>query len=119
MANTMTVTRVEQGTKQFQGAFSEMWLVTGTVGDQDAIADDVSVRITLTVPGVALGDMVLGIAFGKALLDANSQLIVSGFVSSANTVILILANVDETTDAYDADVLTDGGFKLLIGRPGW
>ena len=119
MANTMAVSRVEQGTQQFQGAFSEMWLVNGTVTDQDAINDDVSVRITLTVPGVALGDMVLGISFGKALLDANSQLIVTGFVSAANTVIMVLANVDEVADAYDADVLNDGGFKMLIGRPSW
>ena len=119
MANTMAVTRVEQGTGQFQGVFSELWEVAGTVTDQDAINDDVSVRITLTVPGVALGDMVLGISFGKALLDANSQLMVTGFVSAANAVIMVLANVDETSDAYDADVLNDGGFKMLIGRPSW
>ena len=119
MANTMAVSRVEQGTQQFQGAFKEMWLVTGTVTDQDAIADDVSIRITLTVPGVALGDMVIGVAFGKALYDANSQLIVSSFVSAANEVVMVLANVDETTDAYDADVLNDGGFKMIIGRPAW
>ena len=119
MANTMAVSRVEQGSKQFQGAFSEMWLVTGTVTDQDAINDDVSVLITLTVPGVALGDMVLGISFGKSQADANAQLIVSGFVSAANTVLMVLTNVDETSDAYDADVLNDGGFKMLIGRPSW
>lgn len=119
MANTMAVSRVEQGTKQFQGMFNEMWAITGTVTDQDAIADDVSVRITLTVPGVALGDMVLGISFGKALLDANAQLVVTGFVSAANTVIMVLTNIDETSDAYDADVLNDGGFKMLIGRPAW
>lgn len=119
MADTYSVTRTEQGVSQFQGNFSEMWRVTGTVTDQDAIADDVSVRVTLTVPGVALGDMVLGIAFNKALLDANSQLTVTGFVSAANTVILVLVNVDETSDAYDADVLTGGTFKILIGRPAW
>lgn len=119
MANTMAVSRVEQGTQQFQGAFKEMFLVTGTVTDQDAIADDVSVEITLTVPGVALGDMVLGISFGKSQADANARLIVTGFVSAANTVIMVLSNVDETTDAYDADTLNDGGFKMIIGRPSW
>lgn len=119
MANTMAVSRVAQGTAQFQGLFSEMWAVTGTVTDQDAIADDVSVAITLTVPGVALGDMVLGISFGKSQADANSQLIVSGFVSAANTVIMVLTNIDETSDAYDADTLNGGGFKMLIGRPIW
>ena len=119
MANTMAVSRVEQGSKQFQGAFSELWLCTGTVTDQDAIAYDVTVAISLTVPGVALGDMVLGISFGKSQADANSNLIVAGFVSAANTVIMTLTNVDDAADAYDADVLNGGGFKIVIGRPAW
>jgi hypothetical protein len=119
MANTMAVSRVEQGSKQFQGAFSEMWLCTGTVTDQDAIADDVSVVLSLTVPGVSLGDMVLGLSFGASLADANASIIAKAFVSAANTVILQLVNVDETTDAYDADTLNGGGFKMLIGRPSW
>jgi hypothetical protein len=119
MANTMAVSRVEQGSKQFQGAFSEMWLCTGTVTDQDAIADDVSIIITLTVPGVALGDMVVGFSFGKSQADANAHVIAHPFVSAADTVLLVIANVDQTTDAYDADTLNDGGFKMLIGRPAW
>jgi len=119
MADTMAVSRVEQGTKQFQGAFSEMWLCTGTVTDQDAINDDVSIIITLTVPGVALGDMVLGFAFGKSQADANAHVFQQAFVSAANEVKLIIANVDQTSDAYDADTLNDGGFKMLIGRPAW
>ena len=31
MADTYSVTRTEQGTKQFQGAFSEMWSVADTL----------------------------------------------------------------------------------------
>jgi len=119
MANTMAVSRTEQGSKQFQGMFSEMWGVTGTVTDQDAINDDVSVAITLTVPGVALGDMVIGVSFGKSQADADSQVVASAFVSAANTVILVLVNVDDSTDSYAADTLNDGGFKMLIGRPAW
>ena len=119
MADTMAVSRVEQGTKQFQGAFSEMWLCTGTITDQDQIADDVSIIITLTVPGVALGDMVVGFSFGKSQADANAHVIAHAFVSAANTVLLIIANVDQAADAYDADTLNDGGFKMLIGRPSW
>lgn len=119
MANTMAVSRVEQGSKQFQGAFSEMWLATGTVTDQDAIADDVSIILTFTVPGVALGDMVVGFSFGKSQADPNAHIIAHAFVSAANEVKLILANVDQTTDAYDADTLNGGGFKMLIGRPAW
>lgn len=119
MANTFAVTRVEQGNKQFQGAFSEMWCVTGSVTDQDAIADDVSITLDLTVPGVALGDMVIGQCFNKAQADANASITASAWVDSANTVKLKLTNVDETTDAYDADTLTGGLFKLIIGRPVW
>ena len=119
MADTMAVSRTEQGVKQFQGMFSEMWGVTGTVTDQDSIADDVSIIITLTVPGVALGDMVVGFSFGKSQADANAHVIAHAFVSAANEVKLIIANVDQSTDAYDADVLNDGGFKMLIGRPAW
>ncbi len=119
MANTFTVSRVEQGNKQFQGAFKDMWAVTGTVGDQDAIADDVSVELSLTVPGVALGDMVLGVAFTKSQADANASITTDAFVSAADTVKLKLTNIDDAADAYDADVLTGGEFKMLIGRPAW
>ena len=119
MANTLAVTKTDRGSKQFQGAFKEMFQVTGTVTDQDAIADDVSVDISLTVPGVALGDMVIAISFGKSQADANASIIATAFVSAANTVILKLTNIDATADAYDADTLNDGGFKMLIGRPSW
>ncbi len=119
MADTMAVSRTQQGNEQFQGLFNEMWAVTGTVTDQDAIADDVSIIITLTVPGVALGDMVIGFSFGKSQADGNAHVIAHAFVSAANEVKLIIANVDQTTDAYDADTLNNGGFKMLIGRPNW
>ena len=119
MADTFAVSRVEQGNKQFQGMFSEMWGVTGTVTDQDAIADDVSIIVTLTVPNVALGDMVLGFAFNKSQADADAHIVAHAFVSAANEVKFILANVDQTADAYDADTLTGGTFKMLVGRPAW
>ena len=119
MANTFTVTSTSQNREQFQGVFSELWEVTGSVGDQDQIGDDVSVTLTLTVPGVALGDMVLGQCFTKSQADANASILADCFVSAANTVIMKLTNVDDATDAYDADTLTGGLFKILIGRPNW
>lgn len=119
MANTFSVTTSVQANEQFQGLFNEMWAVTGTVTDQDAIADDVSVDLSLTVPGVALGDMVLGLCFSKSQADANASISAHAFVSAANTVIMKLVNVDDAADAYDADTLTGGSFKMLIGRPNW
>lgn len=119
MANTMSVTKTEVGTKQFQGAFKEMYFVTGTVTDQDAIADDVSVEVDLTVPGVALGDMVLGVSFSIALADANASVSVFPYVAAANTVTLKFTNIDATTDAFDADTLNTAVIKMLVGRPVW
>ena len=43
----------------------------------------ISIIITLTVPGVALGDMVVGFSFGKSQADANAQVIAHAFVSAA------------------------------------
>lgn len=119
MANTFTVDRVVQSKQQFQGLFNEMWTVKGTVSDQDALSDDVSAEITLTIPGVALGDMVMGVSFTKSQADANASFVADAFVSAANTVILKLTNIDATTDAYDADTLNDGYYRILIGRPNW
>lgn len=115
----MSITKTERGNKQFQGAFSEMWAATGTVTDQDAINDDVSVEVDLTVAGVALGDMVLGVSFSIALADANASVSVFPYVAAANTVTLKFTNIDATTDAFDADTLNTATIKLLIGRPAW
>ena len=59
MANTVTVNSSVQNREQFQGLFNEMWVVTATVTDQDAVAIGDTLSISLTVPGVALGDMVI------------------------------------------------------------
>ena len=56
MANTVAVTRVDNGRNQFQGMWSDMWKVVATWSDQDAIADDVSVLVSLTAEGLSLAD---------------------------------------------------------------
>jgi hypothetical protein len=117
MANTITVDRVERGTQQFQGAFSEMWAVTGTVTDQDAVAIGDTLSISMTVPGVALGDMVIGTSLTVDTVDGGSDgAIVYGQVQSANTVAFTIhADVGE----FAADALNGGVIKMLIGRPAW
>lgn len=117
MANTVSVTRVERGTKQFQGAFSDMWYVTGSVTDQDAVAITDTLAITMTVPGVALGDMVVGSSLNVDSLDAGGDGAVIRFeVSAADTLSLLV-----TADAaeFAADAITNAVFKVLIGRPSW
>ena len=62
MANAITVGTVVQGEKQFQGIFDEMWTVTCTAAFDTNVAADAGEEFALAVAGVALGDMVIGIA---------------------------------------------------------
>ena len=108
---TATVTRVEQGNKQFQGAFSEMWAATLSVNPSSiaAGAEDIA---TFTIPGLAVGDMVVGVAAGVNLtVDAD----VSAFVSAANTLSIRISHVHASV-ALD---LAASEWKVLVGRPAW
>jgi hypothetical protein len=116
MANTITVTSTKRGKQQFQGAFDEMWRVAGTIDDQDAVALTTIGEFDVTVSGVALGDMVLGIAVNKDLDDGTDQCSMAAHVSAANTVtVQLLADNAE----FAADDLNTSTIKMLIARPGW
>jgi len=82
-----TAVVVERGTKQFQGMFSEMFKVTCTL-DAGSLIDGAGESDTVTVPGVALGDMVLGFSFG---VD-KAGVVCHAYVSAADTVTLRLQN---------------------------
>ena len=117
MANTITVNSTERGNKQFQGAFSEMWFVTGTVADQDAVLANAIGEFDITVNGVALGDMVLGISVNKDLDDGTDQALFTAHVSAANTVTVQLHADDGTS--FAADDLNSSIVKIAIARPSW
>ena len=110
---TATVTRIERGNKQFQGAFNEMWAVTLTVNPDSisAVAEDAA---TFTIPGLALGDMVLGVAPGVSLTDSG-EADYAAWVSSANTLSIRITNL-HGSNAVD---LASSTWKVLIGRPSW
>lgn len=116
MANTVGTPTVVRGTNQFQGAFNEMWEVTVTITDQDAIALTDTMRISVTVPGVALGDMVIGQSITNDLSDGTDQCIMQAYVTAANTV-----SLQFTADAgqYAVDDLNNAVVKLLVARPSW
>ena len=117
MANSATVSLVEQGNKQFGGAFSEMWTVTATITDQDAVAIGDTMSISLTVPGVILGDMVIGMSLNVDSFDAGGDgAVIRAEVGAANTVNFIVhADVAE----FAADAITNAVVKILVGRPAW
>ena len=105
----VSVTRSKQ---QFQGIFNEMWVVKDTACDfgNAATGSGTFASVDITVPGVALGDMVLGIALGVDTVDAG----IVGAVTAANTVTLTLLN--NTAGAVD---LASTTCRFLVGRPGW
>lgn len=107
----MAVT-VERGKKQFQGTFNELWSVTVTACDfgNAAVGSGTFASLDITVPGVALGDMVMGIAVGVDTVDA----VIGGAVTAANTVTLTLLN--NSAGAID---LASTTCKFVVGRPSW
>lgn len=117
MANTITVSKTERGNKQFQGAFKEMWAVTGTISDQDAVLANAIGEFDVTVDGVALGDMIIGISVNKDLDDGTDQALFTAYVAAANTITVQLHADDGTS--FAADDLNTSIVKVLIGRPGW
>jgi len=117
MANTITVDRVERGNKQFQGAFSDMWAVTGSISDQEAVAINDTLSVNMTVPGVVLGDMVIGTSLTVDTFDGEGDgAVVRCEIGSANTLLFIIT-ADKAE--FAADALNGATIKDLIGRPAW
>lgn len=108
---TATLTRVEQGNKQFQGAFSDMWFATLVIDPASVAAagEDIS---NVTVPGLIIGDMIVGYSAGvNQTVDADFNV----YVSAANTLTFRISNLHASV-ALD---LTTSTWKVLIGRPAW
>jgi hypothetical protein len=103
-AATAVVTR--QGNDQFRGLFSDTWSVTCTL-DAGSLVDGAGETETIAVPGVVLGDMVLGVSFGVDLAGVN----VTAYVSAANVVTLRLQN--ESTATVD---LASTTVDVIIAR---
>ena len=101
-----TAVTYERGTKQFQGMFSEMWKVTCTL-DPASLTTGSGESDTITVPGVALGDMVITQSFG---IDAAGVLL-TAYVSAANTVTIRVQN--QTGGTVD---LASNTVRVVVGR---
>ena len=116
MANAMATTSTVQSKQQLQGLFNEMWAVTITISDQDAVAIGDTALFTATVPGVAAGDVVLGWGNTVDASDGTDQAVLMFQVTAANTLTMtVMADAGELA----ADSLNGGVLKVLIGRPNW
>ena len=102
---------VQQGNKQFQGMFSEMWAVTETVNFANAATGSGTfASVDITVPNVVIGDVVFGISMGVDTIDG----VVAGAVTLANVVTLTLMN--NSAGAID---LASTTCKFVVARPSW
>jgi hypothetical protein len=97
---------VKQGREQLGGVFSNIWVAKGTI-DFASVADGDEAADTIAVPGVALGDVVLGVSASVSAAD----LTVTAFVSAADTVTVVVAN--NTGGAID---LASAVFKVVVGK---
>ena len=107
----MAVT-VTQSKQQLQGLFNEMWLVKDDACNfgNAATGSGTFASLDITVPGVALGDMVFGITVGVDTVDGA----IAGAVTAANTVTLTLLN--NSGGAID---LASTTCRFVVGRPNW
>jgi hypothetical protein len=116
MANTISVNATVRNEAQFQGLFNDMWTVKATISDQDAIALTTITEFDCTVPGVALGDMVIGVSSTVDLNDGTNEALMNAYVSAANTVtVQIMADEAE----FAADAMNGAVVKILVARPAW
>ena len=95
-----------RGNDQFRGMFSDTWVVTATL-DAGSLVDGAGETDTVAVPGVALGDMVLGVSF--AVDEAGMS--VDAYVSAANVVSIRVQN--ESGSTVD---LASCKIRLVVGR---
>ena len=101
-----TSVNTRRGNDQFRGIFSDTWVVTATL-DAGSLVDAAGETDTVAVPGVALGDMVLGCSF--AVDEAG--LTVTGYVSAAGVVSLRVQN--ESGSTVD---LASTKIRIVVGR---
>lgn len=95
-----------RGNDQFRGIFSDTWAITCTLNSA-SVADQAAATDTVAVPGVALGDMVIGMSAGVS----EAGLVRRAYVSAADTV--TIATTNTTGGAVD---LASTTVKLVIGR---
>ncbi len=103
-AATAVVSR--RGNDQFRGLFSDTWEVICTL-DAGSVSAGATDTDTVTVPGVALGDMVIGFSHGVS----EAGLVKRAYVSAANTVTIVTYNPTAGSVNLASTTLT-----LVIGR---
>jgi hypothetical protein len=96
----------DRNNDSFRGLFNDTWTVTCTLNSA-SVSDQAAATDTVTVPGVVLGDMVIGMSAGVS----EAGLVRRAYVSAADTV--TIATTNTTGGAVD---LASSTVKLVIAR---
>ena len=106
-AATAVVTKRDQAS--FRGLFNDTWTVTATLDSASVATGAAGAGTdTITVAGVALGDVVLAMSVGVS----EAGIVRRAYVSAANTVTIATDNL--TGSSVDLATTT---IKLVIARP--
>ncbi len=95
------------GRVSFSGLYDTVFTYTGTL-DVASLADGVGASSTITVPGVALGDIVIG----RSLSVSAAGITVTADVTAADTVVVRFQN--ESGGTLD---LASATLRVVVGRP--
>lgn len=93
---------------QFRGLFSKLWAVVSTGLDVTSLNDAAGATVTVAVPGVALGDMVIGFSISVS----TAGITVTSDVTADNLVSIRFQN--ESGGTLD---LAPATVRLLVARP--
>lgn len=96
-----------RGRRQLNGAFDEQFFYSGAL-DVASLADGAGATSAITLPGVALGDMVLAVS----LAVSTAGITVTANVTAADTVSVRFQN--ESGGTLD---LASATLRLWVGRP--
>jgi hypothetical protein len=102
-----TGVRQDSSRQQFPGVFENIWRVTATI-NADSLIDGAGDSDAVAVPGVRLGDMVIGISLNVDI----AGITVSAYVSASNVVTVRFQN--ESGGTVD---LASTTIKLVVARP--
>ena len=105
MAAATAVTS-RRGNDQFRGLFTDTWDVSCTL-DSASVSNGATATDTVAVPGVALGDMVIGMSISVS----EAGLVRRAYISAANTVTIVTYNPTAGNVNLASTTL-----QLVIGR---
>ena len=103
-AATAVVSR--RGNDQFRGLFTDTWDIQCTL-DSASVSNGATATDTVAVPGVVLGDMVIGMSIGVS----EAGLVRRAYASAANTITIVTYN--PTASPVDIAATT---LQLVVAR---